>query len=348
MNTNAHNRKSLSRNVIGTFLIIVTIGFLVYQITSNPQDLSELFSKSDKSTVLFIIFLQLVSFAINAIISNALLTTTGEKVNFKNNLRISIMNEFGNRLMPIAGGSVTSYLGYSKLGLRTTSIVFMETALSSLTVTQYLLFFLGSLLYIPHSFMKAIPNIAFIGIIITLLCILSALLIVIKNRNKEFVKKGIIRFVRFISYILPIDIDEHDIDEKIMLGLHKVKVNFSLFFSQKINALTILVLSSLYLAVDITMLTLSFYAFGYPISFALVTFAMLVSLLLSILTLFPGNPGVTETSYVLIFNALGIPSKISILAVILFRLASYWVWLPLSTYFLVRNNSKKLPNSTQN
>ncbi len=140
--------------------------------------------------------------------------------------------------------------------------------------------------------------------------------------------------VKILKYVFPIPFNEGDIDQKIEESSKKIVQNFSLFFADKKSAAVIFLLNSLYFCIDVVMLYVAFLTFERLVPLPIVAFGMILSLLLSLITLFPSQPGVTETLFVLTFNALGVLLHIAILASILFRVISYWMWLPLSTYYV--------------
>lgn len=338
--------KKTSRKIVGICFITLSVSFLVYQILKNPNDIGELLIQTNPLILLLLLALQVASFFLNAFSANRLLSFVGESPGLKNNLRVSVMNEMGNHLMPVAGGSITSYIGYSRIGLPTPAIIFLETATSGLLLSQYILYFFLSVLIIPRSYLALIPKLAILTILTTASVLIVVWYIFATTRKKHTMKKLIAKCVHMLGYIFPIDIDEKDIDAKMEEAGKKIVENFSLFFSQKGGALLVFCVTALYFAIDVLMLKLSFSAFGYTLSPALVTFGMLVSLLLSVATLFPGHPGVTETSFVLIFSALGVPAQVGILAAVLYRITSYWIWMPLSVYLVI--HKAKRPHNIQN
>ncbi len=341
-----YKRRSI-RNIVTALLVISTLGFLAFEILDNPQDVSSLFNESDKKLVTILICLQVGGFLINAVISNLLLRIVHEKAKFAQNLKIAFMNEFGNRLLPIAGGSITSYIGYRRLGLSGSSIVFLETAWTGLNLAQYILFFLLSLVFVPKIFIDLVPKLSLLILLFVLAITATLWRLFFHKRKRAIAKWIIIRGVKVLRLVFPVPFDERDLDQKIEESYRKIIDNFKLFFSDKRNALFIFLLNSVYFAVDVVMLYIAFLTFEYYVPLSLVAFGMILSLLLSLITMFPSQPGVTETLFVLTFNTLGVPLHVAILSSILFRLTSYWLWLPLSTYFVFngKKNDKTAPQA---
>jgi uncharacterized protein (TIRG00374 family) len=242
------------------------------------------------------------------------------------------MNEFGNKIMPIAGGSITSYIAYKRLKLSISSIIFLETAWVVLLFSQYVIFFILSALIIPHNYISLIPKVALLIFSVAVIGAIFLWYFLIKKNKGALLHRIIEKIIHVIRYVIPFAFEEDDVTSKIVSGINKLEENFPLFFAQGKRAAAVFFLFTIYFLLDITMLYISFLAFGTSVPYALVIFGYLLSLLLSLLTLIPGQPGVTEASLVLIFSAFGIESHNAILATLLFRLVSYWIWVPIGIY----------------
>lgn len=329
-------KQRITRKFIGAIFVVFSLGFLGYAIFTEPQQALALFQESNKKLVLGLLILQLMSFLVNAYLSNQLLTLTSERTNLKNNLRVSIMNEFGNNFMPIAGGSITSYIGYTRIGFAGPAVIFLETALNSLILAQYILFFSVSLFFIPQQYINMVPRLGLLALVIAVFVGAFIGYIFFKKHGGAKFHKTLAKIVSSIGYIFPINFNKDDLGKNIEKGTNKILESFAIFFSRKDKAIYIIFLSAVYFSIDVIMLYLAFLTFGHHVPLALVTFGMILSLLLSVMTLFPGNPGVTEATFVFIFTTFGVPLKIAILAAILYRLTSYWVWMPLATYYMFK------------
>jgi uncharacterized protein (TIRG00374 family) len=324
--------KDTKRKIMSFILIIISIAFLSYIMLKDPKEIRSIFLESNKWLLLTVFALQILSFAVNAVTSNTLLDFVGEKTSLINNFKISIMNEFGNKIMPIAGGSITSYIAYKRLKLSISSIIFLETAWVVLLFSQYVIFFILSALIIPHNYISLIPKVALLIFSVAVIGAIFLWYFLIKKNKGALLHRIIEKIIHVIRYVIPFAFEEDDVTSKIVSGINKLEENFPLFFAQGKRAAAVFFLFTIYFLLDITMLYISFLAFGTSVPYALVIFGYLLSLLLSLLTLIPGQPGVTEASLVLIFSAFGIESHNAILATLLFRLVSYWIWVPIGIY----------------
>jgi uncharacterized protein (TIRG00374 family) len=72
-------------------------------------------------------------------------------------------------------------------------------------------------------------------------------------------------------------------------------------------------------------------------------FGYTVSLVLTIASLAPETPGVVEGSMAIVFSGLGFPAHITVLSILLFRIFSYWLPLPLGivAYFKMKKSGDK-------
>lgn len=332
------------RRVIGVTLVIITIGFLGFQVFRDPENFWAIFYESNKKLLLLLFGLQCVSFTINAFTANLLLRYVGIRIPLKDSAEISVMNELGNHVMPIAGGSVASYLAYRRLGLSTPSIVFFESTSSVLLFLQYSLFFIFGALAVPRSYLSLVPRLALLVLSIGVGGLFALAFFLTRKENSHLLRRFIVKAIGFFALIFPLEVSEQELDQKIEQSGKDIRNNFSLFFSKKSRAGVTFFLFSVYFFIDILMLLVAFRAFDVVLSLPLISLGLLLSLLISIVTLFPGQPGVTETSLVIIFTAFGIPAHNAVLAALSFRIFSYWMWLPLSMYFVVSHKKRGLPN----
>lgn len=348
MNSSDPLKRHHARKIIGIFLAVIAFGFLIASGLKNPEQTASLFLESNKILILVILGFQVVSFGINAFISRQLLKFTGNKTSFSNNIQIAVANEFGNWVMPIAGGSITSYFVYKRIGIPTSVILFLETAGVLLNSFQYVVFFFLSVLILPFSVISLIPRIGLYVIAAAIVVIVGGWYFFSGKERLGQLKKLVFRIIRVIKKISPFKLNEQILSEKIEHGSATITDNFSYFFSKPRSTALIFFCSSMYFATDILMLNLSFQAFGFHTSLALTTFGLILSLLLSVLTLFPGSPGVTETSLILVFKTFGVPYHVALLSVFLFRLLSYWMWIPLSIYITFAGKKGEVQSQPEN
>jgi len=342
----AQINKHRNRKIAGIILATITLSFLAFKVLRDPSDVSDFFEKSDTTLLLVLFLLQCASFTLNAITANLLLMYVGQKIKLLESIKVSVMNKLGNKILPLVGGSVSSFVAYRRLGLPSSSIIFTEIVSSALLFLQYFLFFSFGAIAVPRSYLSLVPRLALLVISLGVGVITAFIFFLSRKENSALLRKFIVKAIHFISLFFPIRIDREELDSKIELGGQEVRRDFSLFFSHKKRAFFIFFLFSVYFFIDVSMLAVAFHAFGVSLSIPLASLGLLLSLMLSLLTLFPGQPGVTETSLVLVFTSFGIPAHSAILATLAFRVITYWMWLPLSMYFAVAHKKKEITIST--
>lgn len=109
----------------------------------------------------------------------------------------------------------------------------------------------------------------------------------------------------------------------------KLQLTFSELNHAKKEGLIALAASIFYYWADILTLYFSFLVFGYHPNIFLIIFGFTISSILSVISAIPYVPGVVEGALAIVFVKLGFPANISLLAVILFRIFSYWLPMPL-------------------
>jgi uncharacterized protein (TIRG00374 family) len=80
----------------------------------------------------------------------------------------------------------------------------------------------------------------------------------------------------------------------------------------------------------------SFSTFGYVANYAVIVLAFVLGAALALFDPAAGSPGVSEAAYILAFVVMGIPAHVALLAVLLFRIVTYWLWVPFSFVYFIR------------
>lgn len=102
---------------------------------------------------------------------------------------------------------------------------------------------------------------------------------------------------------------------------------------------------------DIFCLYFSFLAFGFQPHFAIVIFSYAITKILSTISFIPGGIGISEASMGLIFIGFGVPAPTALAAVLIFRLLSFWLPIPVGLWSflsLQREYSKMKLNTVTN
>ena len=309
-------------------LLFTIIAWAVLRLQPQLKDFSELWKLKNQIHyiwVFFAVFAQLFQYIGDAWLSQVLLKIVEVKMKIKDTFRIAALNVFAAHLLPIgeAGGLAAAYHFYKKLGVTTEKFIFLTVCWCIVT---YLLLFI--LLLAPLPFLQYI-SIKIDVHLIFIVCALTVIGFTIYMTRKTILTKL----------------------EKLIGKYEWFKHGKSFFQNRKTYQKIVLqnpgmiatafLGGLIYYASNIATLALSFMAFGVLPSLPLVCFAYSASLLLGRITLAPAGLGVAEASLILIFLEGKIDSNITIAAVLIYRLISFW--LPIPAGFFSFYSLKKSP-----
>lgn len=318
-------------------LIIVAVIVIYPEFKEVWRDVPRLFGEANKLFLLFLFLFQGVGYLGNGWLCRALLDVAGFKISFKNTLRVAVLGVIGNHVAPLVGGTIVAWRAYKKLGVPSAIISFLVFSWTIFVWLVYFLFLLAGFLFLPERLLNAgfLKN---IFLILILLVLASAVIFL-------FLRKKYGRSPRFFYIILkPV----FNFAVKI-INLFRLKKIFAQkkfekfisefsqcfdFLGQNKRKIPKLLLSSFLLCLgDVLTLYFSFLVFGFRPNPALLIFGYVLSLALTVFTLMPGAPGITEASLTAVFIKLGLPAHIVLFSVILYRIFSYWLLLPFGAYF---------------
>ncbi len=87
--------------------------------------------------------------------------------------------------------------------------------------------------------------------------------------------------------------------------------------------------SAIYWLGDMLCLFFALMAFGYVVNPGILIFAYCVATLISLLSFIPGGVGILEGTLTLTLISLGVPADIALFSVLLYRLFSFWLLMPI-------------------
>jgi len=316
------------RYFISVIFLIIAFFVISKEFKGNYYNIPLLFKEADKFIIFFLFIFQGINYAGDGLLSQTLLNIAGFKVRLQDALKVAISGVVGNHVAPFIGGTIVTYYSYKKLGVPVAIISFLVSVWTIFVWSTYILFFLLSLLFLPNLFFKFVsPKIIFV-ILIALILILFIGFTLFRERGKYLI--GILKI-----FSNPINIIIKIFNKKGLFNLEKFKKFISdfhqsfFFLSKNKNKIPqLLFFSLLFYFGDILTLYFSFLVFGFHPNFAMLIFGYSLSLILTIVTLVPGAPGVMEASLIVIFIGFGFPAHIVLFSSLLFRLFSYWLPLP--------------------
>lgn len=248
-------------------------------------------------------------------LSQILLKITGHKIDFKTTLKIASIDVFAAHILPLgeAGVIATSAYFYKKIGVSNQGIIFLTVAWATVTNIVLVIFLLVSAIFLPK-----LPNVSIhlsdlakLAILSGLICLVLVLILrkfILNELKKRFSDRKIFQEIQvFIQN----------------LGPHKSNVAKNKILLVKATAAVII-----YYIANIASLYFCFLAFKLSPNVAIVTFAYLLSLIASFVTLAPAGIGTQEATMILVFLQFGISPAIAAAAVLIFRIFAFWLPIP--------------------
>lgn len=329
---------NLKRYLLAVALIVVAVFFIYPHFKTETIDVGALISEANKPLLLVVLLFPFLNILCDTWLSTICLAMAGEKLPFKNVLRVTALGALGNEMVPLVGGTMLTFLGYKTLKVPMKAIVFLVTAWMIFVVGSQMLGFIGSVASLPNEALSLLPQ--HFGFILSGAAAIIAILVflLLRNRGKRLhgllkVGIGVLNNIFRLFKKTPISVDR---PEKIVASLYaafaQIKKN------KKKIPFAILAAFSFY-ATQILAVWFSFLVFGYVADINVINVGFLTASLLGALTFAPESPGVMEASLSIVFVKLGLPAHISLFSTLLYRLLNYWILLPIGLIFLA--NLKK-------
>lgn len=312
-------------------LITVLIGIiLIFPKIISLQETVKLLSQVNKFYLLLALMAEFVSYAAAAWLLGIILSRMGFKLKFIDRFRIGSIAAFAIHFLPIGTvgeGALDYYFLHAKR-VKTGSIIITLILRIIITNAAFLFLFLVSMFIVPaasHTSPKLAIAVISLAVVITGGAIYLYYLYKNKNKFKNIWKRLISFFNKPVEKLRGRPLTENmenEVFEDIYRGLH--------LFSRKkrFSALAILA-GVIYWLGDIACFFFVFLSFGYLINFGVLTFSYSLSTLAGMISFIPGGLGVTEGSLGLIFNSFSIPLSISLVSILVFRILSFWIWIPI-------------------
>ena len=246
-------------------------------------------------------------------LSQLLLKIVGIKINMKDTFRIASLNVFAAHLLPIgeAGGLAAAYHFYRKLGVNPENFIFLTVCWS--IVTNVILFVM---IIAPIFFLPEIP---------------------LNFNTRSIIKTAIIIFFVVTTIYLTRKILYQKLKD--IFGKHGWFKHLTSFYNDRSKYVDLvkkhpviisesMMAGLIYYGSNVLTLAFAFLVFGYLPNFALVTFAYAASLLFGRVTLAPGGIGAAEATLILIFLGSGVEANLTVAAVLIYRIISFWLPIP--------------------
>jgi len=188
--------------------------------------------------------------------------------------------------------------------------------------------FIFSFFLVPaHPQLSSISRIiAFIVLILVILFIIWA---IDRIYHKERFYKSGHNFFRFINFFGRLIIKRPFIkQEKANEMVDEIFLGFQLFKKDRKSAIGVFVGGLIYWIGDMMCLFFILYGFGHYLSPGPLIFTYTLTTLASILSFIPGGLGVNESVSSLLLISFGTPASIALFSVLVYRLISFWLIIP--------------------
>lgn len=328
-----------------TLIIVLLLGFGLYFLIPRLIGLPEaikLILDAKKYYILIAIGFEIISYMGAAWLLGIILSRLGYKISFFNRFKISSIAAFAMHFFPVSsfGEGAVDYYFLRKQKVEAGSILLMLVLRIIITYVAFFTIFLIGLALVPTApYIKFSPKI--ISLFLFLVVVTSVSYIVYLYRNKEKFRRSWHKFFRvfkpFISRIKGKEVgevQEAEIFEDIYQGI-------GLFGKKKRFMVLSVIAAMIFWLGDITCFYFVFQAFNYNIHWGILIFGYCSATLLGMISFIPGGLGVVETSMGLIYTGLGVPGSLAVIAVLVFRFFSFWVWIPFGLYSYISLSKKK-------
>jgi uncharacterized protein (TIRG00374 family) len=319
-------------------LLIAIITFAVTQLWPHLKDFSKLWALKDEIRVQWIavaVFSQAFQYIGDGWLSYILLEITGTKVRIWDAIKIASLNVFAAHLLPIgeAGGMAAAFHFYRKIGISIEKFIFLTLSWNVITNGFLILMIIFSSLTLEEIPISIKPR----TLIIAMICILLSIIGIYLSRKKILAK-------------LEQAFGKHHWTQDFFSFCRNFGTYKKMITSQPGKILQALAGGAIYYGSNVATLLFSFMAFGVKPSIMLTAFAFATSLIFGRITLAPAGIGAAEATLILVFLNGGMDATVTVTAVLVYRLMSFWLPIPaglLSYYSLQKHTYKAVKENSQ-
>ncbi|MFA6493354.1 MAG: lysylphosphatidylglycerol synthase transmembrane domain-containing protein [Patescibacteria group bacterium] len=320
------------KNIILLILLFLGIFLLLPKLVGVEKALL-LLVKINKYYLLAALIVEILSYASAAWLLGIIFFRLGYKISFLNRYKLGSIAAFTIHFLPlgVAGEAAFEYSYLKKQKINSGTVILMWILRWIFNYSGFIILFLIGLILVPtYPNLSFSPKIISFTILILIVFTVFYLVYLYKHKNKFWKAwNGIINFINKIFAKFKKNLIS---DEKIRLVFEDIYKGLSLFGEKKRSSLKAVLAGILYWFGDMLCLYFVFHAFGFSVDFGVLIFGYCIATFLGIISAIPGGVGVTEGSMALIFTSLGVPSAIAITAVLVFRLFSFWIWMPIGFF----------------
>jgi uncharacterized protein (TIRG00374 family) len=332
-NSSIQNHKILKfsyKRLIILILVAIGIYFLIPRLIGFKQGL-DLIHKVKPIYIIIGILGQVVSYSGATLLLKLILKKLKYKLKFLELFRISSIGAFAIHFFPLggAGEAAFNYYIFTNKDVSAGDILFMFIIRSIITYLGFFVVFALGLIIAPtHTYLTF--NQKIISIILFVIIVVMTLWVRYLFRHREkfwSVGRKILNFVNWIGrtfarkrWFTP---------EKIDIAIKDLHDGFNVFSKEnRKDWYPATGFAAIYWIGDMFTLYFSLLAFGYLINPGVLIFAYCIATLAGLLSFIPGGLGVIEGVMSLTLISLGVKADIAVYSVLLYRLISFWLLMP--------------------
>ena len=266
----------------------------------------------------------------SAILTQTVLRMTKDKLSFFDVLKISIMDSFSVQFLPLGslGEAAVDYYFYRAKNIRTTHIVLMFVARTIIIWLVFAFIYLVGVAFTPTNSELSGDKLLIIWLIYAAALGFFGYLIYLYSKKWLLISR-VNSFLKIINFLARIFHFKKIESEKITIFVDKIyEATTILVQNTRLQFYSILGALFFWFG-DIFCLYFAFLGFGFKPHLAIVIFTYSVAKILAAVSFIPGGLGIIEASMSLIFIGFGVPAPTALAAVLIFRLLSFWLPMPL-------------------
>jgi len=320
------------RILISVGLVVLALFFIYPKFKEILPELPLLLKEASPVLVGLVLLLQCLTLFFNALLARQCFLMINEKPSFWNLLKISPIADLGNQIVPFIGGPLANFYAYKRLNISVGKSIVVTSVWSLFVIIFTLIFFIFNLFFIPNFISVLSPH--FLNVIISVILILGILVYLLLRDSGSLLLK-IAKKINGNFY------------GKIEQGFENFKEVVSIIKTQKEKIPLAFLWAGLFYLANIFALQVSFAVFGLKASIFLVNFGYIAVSFLGFLIVSSQTPGVTEAFLAFVFTQLGIPVHVAVFGTLLYRIITYWLFLPLGfvSFIHLRHFSKNSKES---
>jgi len=332
-----NNQKTVFTFNWRSFVFILIAGIVIYTLVPKLLGVREAIGLLKNINIFWLIAAAILEFLFYfgmAVLLYVILDVINKKLKFWDLLRLSYLANFAMHLLPLAfvGAGIINYYFLRLKGLTSGQTIITIVLRNVFTYMAMAILLVISIIYLPtHAELSRLQ--AYIVVSLTLFAIglLFYMFYLYYHKDKFYIKAH--QFVGFLNWISEKirkkSFVSHQKTRKIVDEIYQ---GFQLLDQKRASIPYAIFGGLLNWLGDIICLGLVFLAFGYEIHIGVLIFGYLISQILAIASFIPGGLGVVEASLGLIIIGFGAPAEITWMSVLVFRLLSFWLPIPIGMY----------------